>query len=460
MKRSWIAFLLFALLLSVFVGCADNGTTEDTSSIGESSDSEAVESEGTESSEAEESTDEPSTDSLFAEVVELKNGKMYCIDTAEQLFAFADVVNSQKYDFEGDVVLLRKDIELNPTDSIDDWVENPPEKVWTPIGSKAFPFKGSFVGGEVDKTLGYIQGNKSINGIYCPQSNSGAGLFGYIESAEIRYITLGKGLILGPEEGKFGDSAAFAVEAENSTLYVCRNYADVYGTSASGIVGTSCRTELRYCNNYGAVNGRDAGGIVSDNMGNTTIRGCLNKGEINATQFAGGILAQGSDYGASVIASCANHGDITSEHVAGGIVGFLWEEQSLMTVLDVINLGSVTVNTNIIVEEDSAGGIIGSVSAVTIEGLGDFYLKGAVNLGKVGGNVQCGAITGNEPKKADPTQYVDCYYLDTTVSSSVIGRAVAESELDSEKTFKSLINNCDWWIDEALGHIYIVHYFE
>lgn len=460
MKRSWIAFLLFALLLSVFVGCADNGTTEDTSGIGES-DSEAVESGGTESSEADESTDEPSTDSLFAEVIELKNGKMYCIDTAEQLFAFADAVNSKKYDFEGDVVLLRKDIELNPTDSIDDWAENPPEKVWTPIGSKAFPFKGSFVGGEVDKTLGYIQGNKSINGIYCPQSKSGAGLFGYIESAEIGYITLGKGLILGPEEGKFGDSAAFAVEAENSTLHVCRNYADVYGTYASGIVGTSRRTEIRYCNNYGAVNGRDAGGIVMSNEG-STIRGCLNKGEITATRFAGGILAHGSGYGASVIASCANHGNIASEQVAGGIVGFLWEEQSLMTVLDVINLGSVTVNSNTSGdgEGNSAGGIIGNVTAVTIDGLGDFYLKGAVNLGKVGGNVQCGAITGNEPKKADPTKYVDCYYLDTSVSSSVIGRAVAEGELDSEKTFKPLIDNCDWWIDESLGHIYIVHYFE
>ena len=194
----------------------------------------------------------------------------------------------------------------------------------------------------------------------------------------------------------------------------------------------------------------------------STIRGCLNKGEITATRFAGGILAHGSGYGASVIASCANHGNIASEQVAGGIVGFLWEEQSLMTVLDVINLGSVTVNSNTSGdgEGDSAGGIIGNVTAVTIDGLGDFYLKGAVNLGKVGGNVQCGAITGNEPKKADPTKYVDCYYLDTTVSGSVIGRAVAEGELDSEKTFKPLIDNCDWWIDESLGHIYIVHYFE
>ena len=131
-----------------------------------------------------------------------------------------------------------------------------------------------------------------------------------------------------------------------------------------------------------------------------------------------------------------------------------------MTVLDVINLGSVTVISDTSDEWDSAGGIIGNVTALSIDGLGDFYLNGAVNLGKVDGNVQCGAITGNEPKKADPAQYVDCYYLDTTVSSSVIGRAVAESELDSEKTFKSLINNCDWWIDESLGHIYIVHYFE
>lgn len=508
MKKITALLIVFALACALLVGCNDNAETESghesveeqsaeskvESVVSEDESSEAESSEAESNEASDESKDEElNISDYFAETFDRRDGsKIYCIDNKDQLYNFADLVNKENIDFDGDVILLRNDIELNPTDNIDDWENNPPENKWTPIGISV-SFKGTFVGGyEVDNGLNtyrYQTERKAINGIYCTYNKKRVALFADIEDAEISNITLGKGKIIGNEEDLLGRAAGFVVYAEDSKITYCRNYADVSGRYAAGIACYVRGTEIEATNygkissangeaagialsssnseikstNYGEITGNFAAGILYD-QGGSVIRCCVNKGNVTAKFIAGGILGAGSTSGAAVVASCVNYGDIVGGDIAGGIIGDLWEEKTAMWVMDVLNVGSVTTlrydeDSPLGIPYGSAGGIVGRLICCSISGLGNFRLDGALNLGKITAPGDYGAIIGDEPTKQDTDLFANCYYLNTTVKDSFVGTPLKKSQLTDEDVLEGL-DHMNWEIDEELGHPVLIHIFE
>ena len=116
------------------------------------------------------------------------------IETIQQLALLADVIN-RSYDFEhydedelyryGHYVLTA-DISLNDTADFDTWQNTAPEYAWESIGCKdaqglMHEFRGVFDG----------QGH-TISGLYLPGDvhTEGGGLFGKVDKATIRNVTL------------------------------------------------------------------------------------------------------------------------------------------------------------------------------------------------------------------------------------------------------------------------------
>ena len=502
MKKILALLVVFAFIFTFLVGCnetvdVESGDESVAEQSAESKDLQADSGDESDDASVESEPEELKMSDYFAEVFAGNAAtKIYCIDNIEQLYNFVYLVNEKGIDFEGDVVLLRNDIELNPTDDIDDWGNNPPENVWEPIGTKT-PFKGRFIGGSAEKVGGafytYKTELKEISGIYCAgdKNKNTIGLFANIEGALIENIKLGKGKLYGENEESFISAAGIVVNAVDSEIICCVNYADVASAFAAGIVFDAENSEVIWsdnygsissengssagianrikggeiygCSNYGTINGTDAAGIACG-QGRSVIRCCVNKGSVTAKCYGGGILGYSSyDSGASVLASCANYGEILSGETAGGIIGSVWEEQSSLWVMDVLNVGNVTVayEEDVLTDDHSqpddqdrfAGGIVGKVVTLSVDGLGDFRLDGALNLGQVTASDDHSAIIGNEGTRDYLVDLCDnCFYLDTTVKKSVIGKAVKKSKLTDEKTLDGLLDGMNWEMDEEIGH--------
>ena len=502
MKKILVLLVVFAFIFTFLVGCnetvdVESGDESVAEQSAESKDMQADSGDESDDASVESEPEELKMSDYFAEVFQRNaSSKIYCIDNIEQLYNFVYLVNEKGIDFFGDVVLLRNDIELNPTDDIDNWGNNPPENVWEPIGTKT-PFKGQFIGGSVEKGGGafytYKTELKEISGIYCvgDKNKKAIGLFANIEGARIENIKLGKGKLDGENEESFISAAGIVVNAVDSEIIGCINYSDVTSVFAAGIVFEATNSkviwsdnygnislengwsagilhrikggEIYGCSNYGTINGIDAAGIALD-QGRSVIRCCVNKGSVTAKCYGGGILGYSSiDSGASVLASCANYGEILSAEQAGGIIGSVWEEQSSMWVMDVLNVGNVTLayEEDVLTDDHgqpddqdrSAGGIVGKVVTLSVDGLGNFRLDGALNLGQVTASVNHGAIIGNDGVRDYLVDLCDnCFYLDTTVKKSVIGKAVKKSKLTDEKTLDGLLDGMNWEMDEEFGH--------
>ncbi|MBR5286892.1 MAG: hypothetical protein IKU30_08350 [Clostridia bacterium] len=501
MKKILALLVVFAFIFTFLVGCnetvdVESGDESVAEQSDESKDLQADSDDESDDASVESEPEELKMSDYFAEVFTGNaSSKIYCIDNIEQLYNFVYLVNEKGIDFEGDVVLLRNNIELNPTDDIDDWGNTPPENVWEPIGTKT-PFKGRFIGGSEEKVgafYSYKAELKEISGIYCAgdKNKKTIGLFANIEGAQISNIKLGKGKLYGENEKTFVYAAGIVINAVDSQIIGCVNYADVASAFAAGIVFDAENSEVIWsdnygsissengssagianrikggeiygCVNYGTINGIDAAGIACG-QGRSVIRCCVNKGSVTAKCFGGGILGHSSyDSGASVLASCVNYGEILSAEQAGGIIGSVWEEQSSLWVMDVLNVGNVTVayEEDIITDDYPypddqdrfAGGIVGKVVLCSVDGLGDFRLDGALNLGQVTASDDHGAIIGNEGTYGYLVDLCDnCFYLDTTVEKSVIGKAVKKSKLTDEKTLAGLLDGMNWEMDEEVGH--------
>ena len=100
------------------------------------------------------------------------------INNVEELKAFRDAVNAGNT-YAGITVYLAADIDLNTTRS--------EESNWTPIGTSANPFKGTFDG------QGHTISNLVING----GSNSNQGFFGTTQNGEIKNVTFNNAKVSG-----------------------------------------------------------------------------------------------------------------------------------------------------------------------------------------------------------------------------------------------------------------------
>ena len=229
----------------------------------------------------------------------------YIIKTANELYGLAQKVNAGET-FAGKFIKLGANITIN-SGTASAWEEDAPKYNWIPIGVSGKPFKGTFDG------QGY-----SIKGMYAVEpalnTNSSVGLFGYVDSAVIKNVSLTNGYA--QMEQRVGSFAASSIATEFMNLY---SNVIVNGTSSNvgGLVG-----ELTY-----------GGGFTN----------CWFDGTVSGGTYVGG-LAGRTCAGDIKITGCLNSGAVTSTGLnCGGFVGFSQlYDGTAVTLTNSLNVGSVT----------------------------------------------------------------------------------------------------------------------
>ena len=332
----------------------------------------------------------------------------YQISTAAQLKLFRDIVNDSNGQTQnrGACAVLTADIDL----------KNEP---WTPIGkytndgNNNTPYTGTFNG----------QGH-TIKGLYVNLSDVAVGLFGCLEDAAVRNLTV-DGYVQGRHivGGIAGKARAYGTAP--STVENCRNDCHVvceYDTGSGsflyigGIVGSAADTTIAGCVNTGVVEAKGsnnyssvAAGIVGSLYENVTVKNCYNTGEIKVT------------------------GDKLKEGTAGGIAGS--DTYGGNTVSDCYNLGAVAVNYtgNRSNYTAKVGGIMGDIyySNTTVS---NCYSVGALTSATGTGTSYIGGVVGSS---ANGT-VANCYYLDSTAAKAVGNDGGTVDEATGPKTAAQL----------------------
>lgn len=311
----------------------------------------------------------------------------FTLSTAAELAGLAKLVN-EGTDFSKKTILLGKDIDLE-------------EREWTPIGSKANPFRGNFDGQQ--HTISNLVINKP--------SESNVGLFGYtangkvsnfcLENAEVTgYVAVGavagtpftseysdiavKGLIqvkgfadVGGAFGKdvYGDLTNVDVSGEEGSIVTANSVDTVegiaYRTYLGGLVGYMGEgsTKISGCDVKIDVSGStcDIGGILGIlHYGNTmekcSYEGCLtltDPGEPEDSQFGaltGTVMnstqdATITDCTATVFKAMRGNQDVTDTITAHGDfyndLGSSNNETGMVSVSATVNGNHVTVDNNV-----------------------------------------------------------------------------------------------------------------
>lgn len=321
---------------------------------------------------------------------------------------------------------LANDISLKAVCHPADAANNVAEANWNPIGGEN-PFKGIF------------DGNKhTVSDLYINSSGSNLGLFGYVDGAEIKNVTV-QGNVTGfYEEGN-----------EQSGQYVGL----VLG------VGTT-KSKLENCESRGSVTGCSyVGGIAGLIANNCFIASCTNRATVKnypgtSGAYFGGIVGYGTG-----LSFCANYADITAEGSSvGGLVGYVFPDINNEGMSNCMNVGNVIGKQNV-------GGLAGECFAPQNT---NNYSSGRVEATNQYAGLLVGKY-GNDPSKAFAnTYYVEeglvvengtatagKYYGNGTISASA--QAVHQADVASGKLASLLASvNSTWGQDLEQENTYPV----
>lgn len=258
---------------------------------------------------------------------------------------------------------LANDISLKAVCHPADAANNVAEANWNPIGGEN-PFKGIF------------DGNKhTVSDLYINSSGSNLGLFGYVDGAEIKNVTV-QGNVTGfYEEGN-----------EQSGQYVGL----VLG------VGTK-KSKLENCESRGSVTGCSNVGGIAGLVSRSTITLCTNRATVTgsgqSSKYIGGIVGYGKG-----LSFCANYADITAEGSSvGGLVGYVFPDINNEGMSNCMNVGNVIGKQNV-------GGLAGECFAPQNT---NNYSSGRVEATNQYAGLLVGKY-GNDPSKAfENTYYVE-----------------------------------------------------
>lgn len=248
------------------------------------------------------------TSSAYAWYTAPTTADTYTINNAAEFREFANIVNGtnltagvQQNDFSGKTILLASDVDLESAE-------------WVSIGTLSFPFLGTFNGQ-----------NHKVENLKIDSSSDCQGLFGVIQSATIKNLTVKSGSV----KGKQSVGGIVGVITGGSLVMNCINKATIEGTS----------------NNIGGIVGLINGDVYA----------CENLGAVSGTKNVAGIAGYYSSTGGSVVA-CINHASVTTSEVSaygGGIMG------SSKTLIACINEGAVTSTGN----TPRIGGVTGMIGS-------------------------------------------------------------------------------------------------
>jgi len=203
------------------------------------------------------------------------------IYTAEQLAGLAKLVSSG-YDMEGKTFSLAADIYLNDTTNYENWLEQPPDKTWTPIGNigmgdSYYPFSGTFYGN------GY-----SIHGIYAKTQRS-AGLFSYLSKGHVSGVIIEESCIIAQSTENPTFAGAVAGASCDSVIECCENRSNIHSLASEEYINGD---EAAYA---GGITGIQFSSENFDSkMDECRISSCINSGEIYSRGYtyslSGGVV--------------------------------------------------------------------------------------------------------------------------------------------------------------------------
>lgn len=205
----------------------------------------------------------------------------YEIGTADQLYAFANIVNggntSVNAELTADIVVNTGNVAGCNGTKASGWKE------WTPIGNYSNRYTGTFDGN-----------NKTISGLYFNNSNqSNVGLFGCSYGA-IKNVGVVNSYFMG-----YYYVGGVCGYSYNGTIENCYNTGTVSGTGyyVGGVCGLNAGT-ITNCYNTGSVNGRlgNVGGVCGFNYNGGTITNCY----YDNTVYTGEGVGNSSDTGTTV----------------------------------------------------------------------------------------------------------------------------------------------------------------
>ncbi|MCI9129670.1 MAG: hypothetical protein HFJ65_05125 [Eggerthellaceae bacterium] len=405
----------------------------------------------------------------------------YMVDTAAQLEAFRDSVNSGE-SYAGKFVKLASDVDISGSQ-------------WTPIGASvrsgsglatgSTPFSGTFDGG------GHTVSGLAITqtGTQSKGDDHAIGLFGAIMGGTVKDLVIKDANIRCTSSELAGICAGFLSQggtisgvstsgsllAEcgcggivgkmtlSGTISGCQNSASVRSTGGSGncggIAGAAYYTQegaemhITDCINTGAITGtNDVGGICGLCCG--FISGCKNEGAVTGTSYSvGGIAGEVKCLGG--ISKCTNSADITntgtgSPYGTGGIVGWVrydgaapaYAASAPITVTDNVNTGSVTTASTI-----GVGGIAGVLySAGVISGNENHAkeLSGKQFIAGIVGNLQdqgASTLPSTVPEGATVENNVS-----TTATADMSGALTDQFAYNNDPSIFTVVGNGTQWV--------------
>ena len=316
-----------------------------------------------------------------APVTPAQKDGVYQIGTADELVWFAKQVNGGSTAISG---VLTAEIDLNGFD-------------WTPIGSSAKKFSGSFDGaGHTIKNLTIdYQTAKSGERLYL-------GLFGYAEGTKDNRAAI-KNLTV---QGSVNAGSEFSVYSGNvAGVVACGSYVDVSGVisrvnvTVDAKVGSACGV------------GGLAGVLI-----NSTATNCGSEGNVSGVKNLGGLCYE---FYAGTMTGCYNTGAVSgSGTCVGGIMGYAKQA----AIKDVYNTGAVSTTKNLV------GGLVGEMENSSLT---NGYSTGKITVSESGGS-SVGAAVG----WADTLSNV--YYLEGTSEKGVGRDGTAAAKTADELKAKTM----------------------
>lgn len=291
------------------------------------------------------------TDSYIASLYGCDGVTTFCIKSRSDIEKLAKEVNDGD-NKSGKTYKLIKNIDLGGKFDSDG---NPLEgnNPWSPIGSEAKPFSGTFDG------TGHI-----ITGMYIDSTTINTGLFSVVKSGTIKNMGIEDSYVRSNQDTT-GTFVGYL--KDNGSILNCYNKGTVYGRkSSAGIVGVSTGT-VKNCYNTGSVNNnwnQFAGGIVG--YLNGYLENCYNSGTIYSGSNVGGLV--GGNNGDSI--NLYNVGEVTSSLTHGGIAGQHYGSK-IENTYNSGNLGN-----------EAKGGIVGTVyTNRTQQLINNYYLNTTASYG-------------------------------------------------------------------------------
>ena len=245
--------------------------------------------------------------------------KEYSIYNASQLAGLAKIVNSGNY-LRDKKFVLKNDIYLNDNwEEYALWETQPPANGWTPIGTRDYPFQGTFDGEEHTIYGLYIDTDADVQGLFGSQ--------GIWNSSEIHNLHIRNAYVKGGSKvGAFVGTA----EDEGDGLGILNCSAEQVlirgaedGNYVGGIAGYANENwGIQKCHVIGSVQGGNyVGGILGFAELNHNLRLDYMDAEVVGKQYVGGIAGKiTDDLGTDC---CYSQGKVSGEEYVGGIFGGL-----------------------------------------------------------------------------------------------------------------------------------------